>query len=44
MSDFFGEEGDEYRPWAWKIVEKYNQYDWQILTKRSERILSCLPP
>jgi protein gp37 len=44
MSDFFHERGDVYRPWAWRIIKKHNQYDWQILTKRPERISSCLPP
>lgn len=42
-SDFFIEEADQWREWAWDIIRKHPQYEWQILTKRPERIKQCLP-
>lgn len=42
-SDFFIKEADEWRPWAWDIIKKHPQHQWQILTKRPERIKDCLP-
>lgn len=42
-SDFFIPEADEWRPWAWDIIKKHPQHQWQILTKRPERIENCLP-
>ena len=44
MSDFFIEDADKWRDWAWDIIRKHPQHQWQILTKRPERILQCLPP
>jgi len=42
-SDFFIEEADEWRADAWDIIRKTPQHQWQILTKRPERIVECLP-
>lgn len=42
-SDFFIEEADIYRDWAWKIIKENKDYQFQILTKRPERIKDCLP-
>lgn len=42
-SDFFIEEADEWRAEAWEIIKANPQHQWQILTKRPERILQCLP-
>lgn len=42
-SDFFIEEADQWREWAWDIIRKHPQFIWQILTKRPERIKDCLP-
>ena len=43
MSDFFIEEADEWRADAWDVIRRTPQHSWQILTKRPERILECLP-
>jgi protein gp37 len=43
-SDFFLEDADSFRPWAWSIIDLHREHDWQILTKRPERIATCLPP
>ncbi len=43
MSDFFIKEADEWRTDAWDVIRKTPQHIWQILTKRPERILECLP-
>ena len=42
-SDWFIEDADEWRPEAWEIIRKTPQHTYQILTKRPERILECLP-
>ena len=42
-SDFFIEEADEWRFWAWYIIMKTPHLTYQILTKRPERIKDCLP-
>jgi protein gp37 len=42
-SDFFIENADRWRNDAWDIIKKTPQHDWQILTKRPERIMQCLP-
>lgn len=42
-SDFFIEEADGWRADAWEIIRDTPQHTWQILTKRPERILQCLP-
>lgn len=42
-SDFFIEEADKWRKDAWDIIRKTPQHQWQILTKRPERIIECLP-
>lgn len=42
-SDFFIEEADEWRKDAWAVIRETPQHKWQILTKRPERILACLP-
>lgn len=42
-SDFFIEEADEWRNEAWQVIKDHPQHIWQILTKRPERILKCLP-
>jgi protein gp37 len=43
-SDFFIEEADQWREAAWDVIRKHPQHQWQILTKRPERITQCLPP
>lgn len=43
FSDFFIDKADEWRAWAWKIIKEHPEHQWQILTKRPERILQCLP-
>jgi protein gp37 len=42
-SDFFIEEADEWRDWAWGIIRSRPDLHWQILTKRVDRIEQCLP-
>lgn len=42
-SDFFIEEADAWRADAWEVIRKTPQHQWQILTKRPDRILQCLP-
>lgn len=42
-SDFFIYEADGWRDDAWDIIRKTPHHTWQILTKRPERILNCLP-
>lgn len=42
-SDWFIEDADEWRKEAWAIIKKTPQHTYQILTKRPERILQCLP-
>lgn len=42
-SDFFIEDADQWRDWAWGIIRSNPQFIWQILTKRPERIKQCLP-
>lgn len=42
-SDWFLEEADEWRDEAWEIVRFTPHHTYQILTKRPERIHSCLP-
>lgn len=42
-SDWFIKDADEWRPEAWKIIKNTPQHTYQILTKRPERILECLP-
>ena len=43
-SDFFIREADPWRGDAWEVIRSSPQHTWQILTKRPERIKSCLPP
>lgn len=42
-SDFFIESADEFRDDAWDVIRRTPHHTWQILTKRPERILACLP-
>ena len=42
-SDFFIEAADDWRPDAWGIIKSTPQHQYQILTKRPERIAKCLP-
>lgn len=42
-SDWFIEQADEWRAEAWAIIKATPQHTYQILTKRPERILECLP-
>lgn len=42
-SDFFIQEADEWRDEAWEIIKATPHLTYQILTKRPERILQCLP-
>jgi protein gp37 len=43
-SDFFVEDADGWRDDAWDVIRRTPWHTWQILTKRPERILQCLPP
>lgn len=43
-SDFFIEDADEWRGDAWEIIRETPEFTYQILTKRPERVLQCLPP
>ncbi|MFB3041776.1 MAG: DUF5131 family protein [Candidatus Poribacteria bacterium] len=42
-SDFFIPEADPWRDDAWEVIRNTAHHQWQILTKRSERIQECLP-
>jgi protein gp37 len=42
-SDWFIEDADAWRPEAWEVIKNTPHHTYQILTKRPERILSCLP-
>lgn len=42
-SDFFIQDADMWRKDAWDIIRQTPQHQWQILTKRPERIKECLP-
>jgi protein gp37 len=42
-SDFFLKEADDWRADAWQVIRDTPHLTWQILTKRPERILECLP-
>jgi protein gp37 len=42
-SDFFIEEADDWRPEAWEIIKNTPHLQYQILTKRPDRIAKCLP-
>ena len=44
MSDFFIEDADQWRDRAWATIKNTPWHTWQILTKRPERIVQCLPP
>lgn len=43
-SDFFHEKADEWRAEAWQVIRDTPNLTYQILTKRPERVLGCLPP
>lgn len=43
LTDFFHEGCDSFRREAWDIIRKCPQHTFQILTKRPERIVNCLP-
>jgi protein gp37 len=42
-SDWFHETADQWRDDAWKLVRRCPNLIFQILTKRPERVLKCLP-
>jgi protein gp37 len=42
-SDFFIAEADRYREKAWNIIKNHPEQIFLIITKRVERIMSCLP-
>ena len=44
LTDFFLPELDAWRDEAWDIMRRAPQHTYQILTKRPERIMECLPP
>lgn len=44
LSDFFHPGADAWRPEAWQVIRSCPNLDWQILTKRPERIAEHLPP
>ncbi len=43
MSDFFWDEADHLRPRAWEVIQNTPHLQYQILTKRPERIKDHLP-
>ncbi len=43
-SDFFIEEGDQWRDDVWEVIRRTPRHIYQVLTKRPERIRECLPP
>lgn len=43
LTDVFLEEIDSFRDEMWEIIRKCPQHTFQILTKRPERIMQCLP-
>lgn len=43
LTDFFHESCDEFRPQAWDIIRQCPHLIFQILTKRPERIMQCVP-
>lgn len=43
LTDVFHEAIDSYRAEVWEIIRACPQHTFQILTKRPERILECLP-
>lgn len=44
LTDFFHKDIDSFRQEAWDIIRKCPHLIFQILTKRPERIIECLPP
>lgn len=42
-SDWFIKDADGWRAEAWEIIKNTPEHTYQILTKRPERILECLP-
>ena len=42
-SDFFLEEADAWRPEAWEIMRQRRDVKFFLLTKRPQRVASCLP-
>lgn len=42
-SDWFIDKADDWRQEAWEVIRKTPQHTYQILTKRSDRILDHLP-
>lgn len=42
-SDFFLAEADEWRPEAWDIIRQRPDVKFFLLTKRPERVVTCLP-
>lgn len=43
LSDFFIEEADQWREKVWEMIRKRSDVSFSILTKRVDRIASCLP-
>lgn len=43
-SDFFLKQADPWRADAWEVIRQTPHHQWQILTKRPERISQSLPP
>jgi len=42
-SDWFHKDADQWRDEAWNVIRQCSRHTFQILTKRPERIASCLP-
>ena len=42
-SDFFLQEADQWRPFAWDIIRERNDVIFMLVTKRPERVLESLP-
>ncbi len=43
-SDFFLDQADQWRPQAWQIIRQRSDVKFFLLTKRPERVITCLPP
>lgn len=43
ISDYFHAGADQWREEAWQVIRECKNLDWLIVTKRSKRMVGCLP-
>ena len=43
-SDFLLEEADDWRPWAWSMIQIRSDLNFFFITKRIHRLAECVPP